>query len=65
MTRSCALCGSKKEGDAAIIDPMTSDNHTRFWNTMHKPGCVYPKQKPEEQLSWLMENGSPVSSVQE
>ncbi len=65
MIRSCALCGSVKEGPDAAIDPMTSDNHTFFWLKMHKPGCPYPKQDSHEQLAWFMENGSPVSSIQD
>ena len=65
MTRSCSACGAKKTGDAALIDPMTAEKHTNFWKDTHLPGCKYMAMTPAEQLADFMENGSPVSSVDE
>lgn len=65
MKRSCSMCGSVKEGPEAVIDPMTSENLAKFWKSMHKPGCPYQNQDAPQRLNYFMENGSPVSSVEE
>lgn len=65
MTRTCVLCNVSKTGlEAEIKDPLDSQQHSKFWDNLHRADCPTRKMSQGEQLDYFMEHGSPVSSVE-
>jgi hypothetical protein len=68
MTRSCSVCGGSKSGKEAELKwdvPVGHSGHNDLWDKIHLPGCKYAAMSPSQKVDNFMENGSPVSSIDE
>jgi hypothetical protein len=63
MIRRCELCGSEKRGAEAEFKSKGIIGHDAWWAKMHNDGCEY--LKITETTTYVMEHGSPLSSVVE
>lgn len=68
MTRSCSVCGGSKSGEEAKLEwdvPVAHPGHDALWSKIHRAGCKYVAMTPGQKVDDFMENGSPVSSIDE